>query len=239
MAVDPTDLIQFIVWYANTQDLTLTTVRVVKFVYLADLYYARESNGQTLTGFPWAFVHYGPYCSEIMQSLDAAAKNHKIERIPYQSKYTEGDYHVFRSDLEREPSIVTSLSVGVVSNLKQAIHKWGGETPGLLHHVYFETEPMRGARPRSRLDFSKATPRAIPKPIEMRRLSRDETIRARQAVTRLKEKYLRGLSQSQAVDQNSVIDTVYHQTMQSFDEPVIEEPLSGQAKLSVEPEDGE
>ncbi len=219
--------------------MALTTIRVVKFVYLADLYYARESNGQTLTGFPWAFVHYGPYCGEVMQSLESAAKNHKIEPIPYKSKYTEGDYHVYRSGLEGEPSIIASLPVSVVSNLKQAIRKWGNDTSGLLHHVYFETEPMRGAQPGSRLDFSKATPLTIPESIEMRRLSRDDIVKARHAVSRLKEGYLRGLSQSQAVDRKSVIDEVYRQTIQSLDEPTIEEPLTGQAKLSVEPEDGE
>ena len=56
MRVDPVKLIQFIVCQATEFGASLSPIRVVKFLYLADLYHARENKGETLTGWPWAFV---------------------------------------------------------------------------------------------------------------------------------------------------------------------------------------
>ena len=64
------DLIRYIVWYATENEMALTTIRLVKFLYLADLYYARVHRGKTLTGFPWAFVYYGPYCKQSMDAIE-------------------------------------------------------------------------------------------------------------------------------------------------------------------------
>jgi hypothetical protein len=43
------DLIEFITWYATENEINLTTVRLVKFVYLSDVYFARQHEGDTLT----------------------------------------------------------------------------------------------------------------------------------------------------------------------------------------------
>jgi hypothetical protein len=55
MRVDPGKLIQFIVYQATEYGAALFPIRVVKFLYLADLYHARENGGETLTGWPWKF----------------------------------------------------------------------------------------------------------------------------------------------------------------------------------------
>lgn len=56
MRVDPAKLIQFVVYQATEFGASLSSIRVVKFLYLADLFHARENKGETLTGWPWAFV---------------------------------------------------------------------------------------------------------------------------------------------------------------------------------------
>ena len=56
-----TDYVQFITWYARQREERLTVIRLVKFLYLLDLYYARENKGDIITGCSWKFVHYGPY----------------------------------------------------------------------------------------------------------------------------------------------------------------------------------
>jgi len=56
MGVDPVELIQFVVCQATECGASLSPIRVIKFMYLADLYHARENKGETLTGWPWAFV---------------------------------------------------------------------------------------------------------------------------------------------------------------------------------------
>lgn len=55
MSVDPVKLTQFIVCQDTEFGASLSPIRVVKFLYLADLYYARENKGETLTGWPWKF----------------------------------------------------------------------------------------------------------------------------------------------------------------------------------------
>lgn len=57
--MDPGILIQLIVEEAAARGEVLSPIRAVKFLYLADVYYARYHKGQTLTGWPWRFVHYG------------------------------------------------------------------------------------------------------------------------------------------------------------------------------------
>ena len=74
MKTNTLDLIQYIVCYATEKGMKLSPIRLVKFLYLADLYWARENEGATLTKWPWKFVHYGPFCGE---SLNAIEKPHK------------------------------------------------------------------------------------------------------------------------------------------------------------------
>ena len=72
MRVDPVKLIQFIVCQATEFGVSLTPIRAIKFLYLADLYHARENDGQTLTGWPWKFVYFGPYCTGSFLALKRA-----------------------------------------------------------------------------------------------------------------------------------------------------------------------
>ena len=53
MKIDVLDLIQYIIWYASERGMKLSPIRLVKFLYLADLYWARENNGETLNEWPW------------------------------------------------------------------------------------------------------------------------------------------------------------------------------------------
>ncbi len=57
------ELVQLICGWASERDEVLTPIRIVKFLYLADLYYARKNDGMTLTGWRWRFIDFGPYCT--------------------------------------------------------------------------------------------------------------------------------------------------------------------------------
>src|SRR5208337_3736601 len=90
------DLIKYISWYATENDTRLTTVRLVKFVYLADVYFARSHPGETLTHLPWIFLYYGPYCSEVMGELDKAVLLGLINQKSFESWYAEGkDFQIY------------------------------------------------------------------------------------------------------------------------------------------------
>ena len=79
------DLVHAIVWYASNRGEKLTTLRIVKFLYLADLYHARVSRGETLTGWPWAFVYFGPWCQQANEAISNAATKDLVIAKEYPS----------------------------------------------------------------------------------------------------------------------------------------------------------
>lgn len=231
-AFDPHELIRFITWYASTRGERLTTIRLVKFLYLADLFFARERSGQTLTGWLWAFVHYGPFCTEALHAIRTAREHGLVDAQPYPSQYDEKDYWLYGADpYEQEPSIVEQLPAYVVSELKEAIRKWADDTPGLLDYVYFHTEPMMIAVPGNRLDFSLAVKYDV-RPIPMRPLTREQLRRGRQAIGALKEKLRRGAEHLREVERSAIYDEHYDAGLRALDGLELDGGLSGTADLS-------
>jgi hypothetical protein len=152
MRVEPVKLIQFIVCQATECEASLTPIRVVKFLYLADLYHARENKGETLTGWPWKFVYFGPYCTESFLALKRAVDDGLIIAKPFESKYDDKDRFLYSCPSEEGADFEGQLSIYVWSSLKEAIKKWADDTPGLLDHVYYDTEPMEEAKRGDLLD---------------------------------------------------------------------------------------
>ncbi|MDQ1336706.1 MAG: hypothetical protein QG552_3656 [Thermodesulfobacteriota bacterium] len=72
MKRDILNLIQYITWFATERGEVFSPIRLVKFLYLADLYHARRNDGATFTGWPWRFVHYGPFCRESLDAIRSA-----------------------------------------------------------------------------------------------------------------------------------------------------------------------
>src|SRR4030042_3063652 len=100
MLFEPVKFIQFICCQATEFGASLTPIRVVKFLYLTDLYHARENKGETVTGWPWQFVYFGPYCSESITALNEAVNDGLIDAKSFESKYDEKDrfLYSFRSE---------------------------------------------------------------------------------------------------------------------------------------------
>jgi hypothetical protein len=166
------DLVALICWLARERGTALTTVQLVKYLYLADLYHARRHAGQTLTGWPWAFVHFGPYCTEAMGAIDLAADRGLIARSAYESRYEDKEFFLHRPLVREEPPIAETIPFLVRSGLKIALTKWVDDTAGLLDYVYFDTEPMKDIQPGASLDFSHATvPVAIVAALPPKKLS--------------------------------------------------------------------
>jgi hypothetical protein len=189
MGVDPIKLIQFIVCQATEFGASLSPIRVVKFLYLTDLYHARENKGETLTGWPWKFVYFGPYCSESITALNETVNDGLIDAKSFESKYDEKDRFLYTCHLEKEPDTANDLSLYVWSSLKEAIKKWADDTPGLLDHVYYDTEPMEDVKRGDLLDFSNARiPIELPK-LEMKKISKSKAEKAKQLISALREQY--------------------------------------------------
>jgi len=231
--MDPLDLIEFIVWYATTRGEALTPIRLVKFLYLADLYHARQTKGQTATGWPWAFVHYGPFCGQALDAIDAAVRRGSIEARPYQSRYDGEQHVVYRSSRTERPRAGEILSLAVLAALQTAIATWAGDTAGLLDHVYFETEPMIQATPGQRLDFSVAQWQSRPEPVAMKRLSPTMVAQAKEALARLRARTALGLARSRQEAEGEIRDEAYRVFLDRLEsvERMVRGKLEGMATL--------
>jgi hypothetical protein len=231
MQIDPAKLIQFIVCQATEFGASLSPIRVVKFLYLADLYHARENKGETLTGWPWKFVYFGPYCTESFLALKRAVDDGLIEAKPFESKYDDKDRFLYSCPSEEGADFESQLSIYVWSSLKEAIKKWADDTPGLLDHVYYDTEPMEDVKRGDLLDFSKAhLPIDLPK-LEMKKISRSKTEKAKQLISALREQYR---ASSYKLSEEKVLlvrDGAFRKSLPLVDDEDLEEGLSGVAKI--------
>jgi hypothetical protein len=224
------DLIHAIVWYASRRGEKLTTLRLVKFLYLADLYNARFSKGETLTGWPWAFVYFGPWCKEVNEAIEKSAKKGLILAQEYPSKYDDDkDYRLFSTEsTDEEPKIIDALPTYVWSRLQWAIQKWADDWHGLLDYVYFETEPMIEAKPGALLDFSHSQMPEVPKKMETKKIPKAKVEDAKKALARLREKYKNGISTKPS---QGPADTVFQEFVTKLDEDDLDTGLEGTADL--------
>ncbi len=231
MRVDPVKLIQFIVCQATEFEASLSPIRVVKFLYLADLYHARENKGETLTGWPWKFVYFGPYCGESITALNVAVNDGLIDAKSFESKYDEKDRFLYSCRSEKEPDIAKDLSLYVWSSLKEAIKKWADDTPGLLDHVYYDTEPMKDVKRGDLLEFSKARlPIELPK-LEMKKISKSKAEKAKQLISALREQYRASSYKLTEEKVQMVRDGAFRKSLPLVDDEDLEEGLSGIAKI--------
>jgi len=231
MQIDPAKLIQFIVCQATEFGASLTPIRVVKFLYLTDLYHARENKGETLTGWPWKFVYFGPYCGESITALGEAVNGGLIDAKSFESNYDDKDRFLYSCPSEEGADFESQLSLYVWSSLKEAIKKWGDDTPGLLDHVYYDTEPMKEAKRGDLLNFSKARlPIDLPK-LEMKKISKSKTEKAKQLISALREQYRTSSYKLSEEKIQMVRDGAFRKSLPLVDDEDLEEGLSGIAKI--------
>lgn len=148
---------------ASQKDFSLTKTQIVKFLYLAEVEYYRET-GNRLTDLDWLFYHYGPYAFEIDAILEGREflmekKETKSERVVQQYKIAEPTAK-YSSYVDAKVSLI----------IKRIVGTWGNKPlEELLDFMYFDTEPMEAVEQRGeRLDFStvKKEPAALVIPLK-------------------------------------------------------------------------
>lgn len=230
------DLIRYIVWYATENDIRLTTNRLVKFIYLADLYHARLKGGQTITGFPWRFIYYGPYCGEVMQSIDQAVHECLISKQTYDSYFGEDkEYNLFTCKDEDAEKVEESIHIGILGQIQKVIRTFGDDTPQLLDHVYFDTEPMADVKKGDLLDFSKAErPEPIQK-VKLKKLSPEAIKLARQKIKQLSDEmdFNRERLIKDEKETKKYKDNAYYKFLEMLDGEELEVGLKGTAKIQM------
>lgn len=136
-------------------DRQLGPIHLIKYVYLADLAYAKEHEGKTFTGVKWQFYKFGPWAQVVNQRIEPSLTEIEAEKKTFPSDYEDKDEWIrwravhdeFAEALERE------LPLDIVLSIRRDVHRFGKDTPELLAYVY-STSPMRSAAPNEYLDFS-------------------------------------------------------------------------------------
>lgn len=229
--MDPGILVQFIAEEAAARGEVLSPIRVVKFLYLADVYHARYHGGQSLTGWPWRFVHYGPYCREALAAIDRVRSRGLVTTISFQSKYDGEEHLLYKGAGKDLAELRNALPLSIVGPLAASIARWGSDTQGLLDHVYFETEPMKFAERGDLLDFSQCVSPEQPTEVIMKKLTRDQLAKAREAVSKLREKLGAGLAEQEIRWKGEILDQSYAHFLEALRDPALETGLEGKAEL--------
>lgn len=131
----------------------LTRTALTKYLYLLDYWMAKETNGKTYLGVDWKFYHFGPYSESIASHLDWAGAQASINKVDVSKQDKEFTLYSL-SDYARPKTFeAIGLPKDVGMKLVQAIKAFAGDLTGLLNFVYFDTEPMDGAKPGNVLEF--------------------------------------------------------------------------------------
>lgn len=156
------DLVRFALATAARLDqrVDLGPIHLMKLLFIADWAYAQRHNGETYTGIPWKFHHFGPYCDGVVAELERAVPTVGTQdRSFFGSKSGK---QVKRWAAERDEStddlflnLEGLLPAEVVGAIKRTVQTQGGATYALLHEVY-GTLPMRRAAPGELIDFRAA-----------------------------------------------------------------------------------
>jgi hypothetical protein len=136
-------------------DRQLGPIHLIKYVYLADLSYARVNNGQSFTGIDWQFYKFGPWSQAVHVRIEPALNAIHANRKQFPSDFDDKEDWI-RWDLHNDRLLDEkrrTLPSSITMNLKPVIHKFGKDTPSLLDYVY-KTKPMLSAAPNERLDLA-------------------------------------------------------------------------------------
>lgn len=141
------ELITFVVLTTS-----VNRTRLMKYVYLADLAYAKTHAGETYTGANWRFLHFGPWSSDVNDAIDSAMQKAGAEVVTYEhGEHGEHAYwRVRESNRPKKPNV----NVTAAMEIERAAKNYE-PLPDLLHRVY-ATAPVLNAGPNEPLDFSTA-----------------------------------------------------------------------------------
>lgn len=168
----------------------LRPIHLIKYLYLADLEYAKLHNGETFTGVPWRFHHFGPWAQEVFQRIEPAllaigAEKKTSENMQY------GEYNWALDDCDLEETLRPHLEWILSTTIDRSVREFGAGTEALLHRVY-TTTPMLQAAPEERLEFLPTAPpsvsskaeEAAPLTIKQQKRLKEKVLEARAEIQR-------------------------------------------------------
>lgn len=149
-------LLKFCLVAAGQEDYgerRLGSIHLLKYLYLADLAFAEDNNGETYTGTPWRFHHFGPWSYEVFEQIEPIMRATNAREDSFTSSRFERDFKRWSlTDDYLFESLLHELPPEVTQAIKENIREFHDDTAELLHHVY-RTRPMRRACPGDMLRF--------------------------------------------------------------------------------------
>ncbi len=150
-------LLQLILTTASQEDWDsreLGPIHLIKYLYLADLAHAEQSNGDIYTGLPWRFHHFGPWEALAYQRISPAlgaigAKKKTLASFRYDKEFVR--WSVQDDDLHHR--LQNKMPLSIAGAVQIYIRKFGSFTEDLLDFVY-KTWPMVHAKPGELLNFN-------------------------------------------------------------------------------------
>ena len=203
---------------------------------MADLYQARSQKGKTITGFPWRFIYYGPYCSEAWECIEEASRAGFINKETFESGFDEEkEYSFFSCNDSEAEGIGEQIRIGPLSQLQVAIKKFGDDTPLLLDYVYFETEPMEDARKGDLLDFSRAKMHEPLKTVQLKKIPQDKIKLAREKIKLMGKQLKQDRDKliKEEIKTEKYKDESYYKFIKILDGEELEVGLKGTAKIKM------
>lgn len=151
------NLLQYIIAVAGQAsgwDRELGMIHLIKYLYLADLKYSEHHNGQTYTGLPWRFHHFGPWCTEVYHRIEPALIAIGALKKTIEHPEFDKDFHRWiNQDDQLFDSLNNKIDLIVSGAVQYYVREFGNSTAELLDFVY-KTPPMINAAPGDFLDFS-------------------------------------------------------------------------------------
>ncbi|EGQ9965952.1 type II toxin-antitoxin system antitoxin SocA domain-containing protein [Vibrio mimicus] len=187
-------LIQYALLRAGEEDLytsrSLGPIHIIKYVYLADLYYA-EKHGVTFTGVEWQFYNFGPWSKTVHLSISPALSEIMANKRCLESLFKDDDSIRWdKTDKYLLRDKVREIPAEITARLSRDIHHFSNDTNTLLDYVY-KTEPMLYASPCKIIEFKQAK-RIVDEPLPTRvsGLSNKKKKSLKQKIDTLKKKHL-------------------------------------------------
>jgi len=140
-------LFQYIVQELTNEEAPISTIRLVKLLYLIDFEYFKKYHN-TLTTIEWIKYKFGPYFYELPEVIQMSGVNLEVDEVPTEKGFSR----VFQTYQEIDLSRLLSYSDENLIN--KVIKKWALEdTSEILDYVY-KTKPMSTADFNKRINFS-------------------------------------------------------------------------------------
>lgn len=208
----------------------LIRTALVKYVYLLDVLCARQS-GETWTKAEWRFIHFGPYAASIGDGIDSAAKRGLIGLVTGEELDADRDFSLYSFPSHSQAPTLRQLGTpgSVALELTSLVRRFKNDLSTLLDYVYFRTEPMEHAIPKSTLDFSNCQPLDIKafRPVDRPALSKKKKA---DGIALVKSMAAKRRDASASVFTGE-FDETYYQGLKSLQGDELPTGLSGHATL--------